>query len=226
MTPRNTGLSSLSRPRLRTLTYEAVKRAILNMQYAPGEQLREQDLAKQLGVSRTPVHDALVRLEQEGFVEGEPFRGYTVATLQPEDVIEIFEMRKILEGHCARQAAVSLGPADLAHLRMIADAAEAATEAEDYARVHDLFTEFDDMLFAHLHNVRMRTLVGNLRDQIVMMGTLTVTLPGRARLSCREHRDIISAIGRCDAADAERAISSHIDSLRDSLLECLGSQSE
>lgn len=221
---RGSSLASIARPQLRALTYEAIKQAILDLQLPPGSQLKEQELARQLDVSRTPVHDALVRLEQEGFVEGEAFRGYVVATLQPGDVAEIFELRKVLEGHCARKAARQLNTQEFERLRNITQAAEEAVTQGDNAMCHQLFTEFDDVLFAHLENRRMQALLGGLRDQVVMLGSMTTALPGRASASCEEHRRIVAALERRDPEAAASAMSDHIDSLKASLLQALNEQ--
>jgi DNA-binding GntR family transcriptional regulator len=100
--------------------YEELKSAIVDLRLAPGEPLREATLADRLGVSKTPIREALTRLEQEGLVETTSFKGAVVTRYSRQDLVEIYELRELLENAAVRAAAQSMTEQDLARLERIA----------------------------------------------------------------------------------------------------------
>src|SRR5262250_908013 len=190
--------------------YEELKDAIVDLRLAPGEPLREATLAEQLGVSKTPIREALTRLEQEGLVETTSFKGAVVSGYSRQDLIEIYELRELLENAAARAAAESMPDADLDRLRRICRESRKLTKGGDAAGLAALISAFDDVLFDQVRNSRIRALIENLRAHLTRIGHLTEGIPGRIEASVDEHEKIVQAIAARDPELAERQMRAHI----------------
>ena len=201
--------------------YEELKAAIVDLRLAPGEPLREATLAEQLGVSKTPVRQALTMLEQEGLVETTSFKGAIVAGYSRQDLLEIYELRELLENAAARAAAASMSDADRARLDRISRESRRLRRAGDPAGLAVLVSEFDDVLFDQVHNTRIRALIQNLRAHLTRIGHLTEGIPGRIEASVDEHEKIVKAIAGRDQDLAEQHMRAHIRSVRDDQLRAL-----
>lgn len=161
---REESLSSVTRPSLRTLTYGAIKQAILDMQPRLATQLREPELHGQLRVSRTPDHGALLCLKQEGFIEGESFQSHVAATLARRIWLRFLRFERSWKGTaCAERRLVLTPPSLIVCKRSRSRRKRQATEG-DTGRCNQLFTEFDDILPGHLGNKRMPVILGSPRD--------------------------------------------------------------
>lgn len=137
----------IERARLSDSVYETLLEAILSGRLASGSIVSEVSLAKQLDVSRTPVHDALRQLAKDGLVEQRAGRRAVIATFSKEDVYDIFEMRKLLEGEAARRAATRIDRATLAKLRAFADDLKGNRKASDWmAKWIDFDEQFHDAI--------------------------------------------------------------------------------
>lgn len=202
--------------------YEQLKLAIVDLRLAPGDPLREAALAEQLGVSKTPIREALTRLEQDGLVETTSFKGAAVTVYSRRDLEEIYELRELLEIAAARAAAVSMTDQARARLEHICADSRTLSRTEDVERLTELLTEFDEVLFAQVTNSRIKALVDNLRAHLSRIGKLTTDIPGRIGNSVAEHDKIVEAITARDADLAERYMREHIRSVRDAQLEALG----
>jgi len=202
--------------------YEELKSAIVDLRLSPGDPLREATLAEQLGVSKTPIREALTRLEQEGLVETTSFKGAVVSGYSRQDLIEIYELRELLENAAARAAAESMSDTDRDRLRRICRESRTLTKGRDAAGLAALISAFDDVLFDQVRNSRIRALIGNLRAHLTRIGHLTAEIPGRIEASVDEHEKILEAIAARDPDLAERQMSKHIRSVRDDQLRALG----
>jgi DNA-binding GntR family transcriptional regulator len=194
--------------------YEEIRGAIVDLRLEPGAPLREAAIATQLGVSKTPVREALGRLEQEGLVEATSFKGAVVTDYSERDLEEIYELRELLEGAAARAAATDANEETLAALRDVVDRSRTARDAGDLAGLAELLGSFDQIVFEQVANVRIRSLIETLRAHLTRIGKLTEEIPGRVAASVEEHAAIVEAIARGDADGAERAIRMHIASVR------------
>ncbi len=201
--------------------YEELKGAIVDLRLPPGKPLREATLAGQLGVSKTPVREALTRLEQEGLVVTTSFKGAVVTGYSRQDLLEIYELRELLENAAARTAAESMGEEDRAYLDRILRESRKLTGAADTGKLAALLTEFDDIMFDQVHNSRIRALIENLRAHLTRIGHLTAEIPGRIEASVDEHEKIVEAIAARDPALAEQRMRDHIRSVRDDQLRAL-----
>jgi GntR family transcriptional regulator, rspAB operon transcriptional repressor len=201
--------------------YEELKAAIVDLRLAPGEPLREATLADQLGVSKTPIRQALTMLEQEGLVETMSFKGAVVAGYSKQDLLEIYELRELLENAAARSAAASMSDEDRTRLDRITRESRKLRSSGDGARLAALVSEFDDVLFDQVHNTRIRALIDNLRAHLARIGHLTEGIPGRVEASVDEHEKIVKAIAARDQDLAEQYMREHIRSVRDDQLHAL-----
>jgi DNA-binding GntR family transcriptional regulator len=194
--------------------YEEIRGAIVDLRLEPGAPLREAAIASQLGVSKTPVREALGRLEQEGLVEATSFKGAVVTDYSERDLQEIYELRELLEGVAVRAAATDADDETLAALRDVIERSRAARDRGDLAGLAELLGRFDQIIFEQVANVRIRGLIETLRAHLTRIGKLTEEIPGRVEASVEEHAAIVDAITRGDADEAERAMRVHIGSVR------------
>jgi DNA-binding GntR family transcriptional regulator len=193
--------------------YEEVRRAIIELRLKPGEPLREATMAEQLGVSKTPVREALARLEQEGLVETTSFKGAVVSGYSPADLEEIYELRELLEGAAARAAATSASEETLARLAALVAESRELHAKDDLEGLAELLGAFDLVIYEQVANERIRALIENLKAHLTRIGRLTEEIPGRVKASVEEHAAIVDAIASRDADEAERSMRRHIRSV-------------
>jgi DNA-binding GntR family transcriptional regulator len=189
------------------LVYAALRNEIRNGQLQPGDRLLEIEIAKRLGVSRTPVREALKRLESDGLVSfGQP-RGLTVTKLTHGQILELYAVREVLEGAAARFAAERAAPFEIDSLKQILaqhdDASTPAEAADANRRLHAA-------IVAATHNVYLQRMINVLTDALVLLGTTTYTMPGRIASGWKENAKIVACIERRDASAAEEAGRRHI----------------
>jgi DNA-binding GntR family transcriptional regulator len=206
--------------------YEELKAAIVDLRLPPGDPLREATLAGQLGVSKTPIREALTRLEREGLVETTSFKGAAVTGYSRQDLIEIYELRELLEIAAVRAAAESMPEQDRSRLTRIAAESRKLKDGKDAGGLAARLTEFDDVIFAQVRNSRIRALVENLRAHLTRIGHLTAEIPGRIEASVDEHQKIVDAVEAHQPDLAERRMSEHIRSVRDDQLAALARADE
>jgi DNA-binding GntR family transcriptional regulator len=195
---------------LKDSVYLKLRQEIVTATLPPGYVLREAELAARFGVSKTPLREAFVRLEKDGFVQIAPYRSAVVTGYSQQDLREIYEVRELLEGLCAREAAVSIATEDLAAVNRIVRDSAAAFEAGDTDRLTALLDEFDVVLYAQSRNSRITAMLENIRDHVTRIGRLTVAIPGRLGTSVREHQAIYEAIVQRDGPRAETLMRQHI----------------
>ena len=205
--------------------YEEVRQAIIELRLKPGEPLREATMAEQLGVSKTPVREALARLEQEGLVETTSFKGAVVSGYSSEDLKEIYELRELLEGAAARAAATSASEETLTRLAALVAESRELHARDDLAGLAALLGAFDLLIYEQVANERIRALIENLKAHLARIGRLTEEIPGRVKASVQEHAAIVDAIAAHDADGAERSMRIHIRSVLSDQLEAPGARS-
>ena len=190
------------------VAYWAIRDAIRTGVIGPGDRLIELDLAAALEMSRTPVREALRRLEVERLVENAPRRGYAVPTLTLDDLVEVFEIREVLEGLAARRAAQRMGPAEIDALRATVERMERAAEADDLTALSEASTRFHRLLRSGSRHARLPALIGLLGDAYQSLGAHELA-PERVLPAVAEHRAILDAIAGHDPDAAERATREH-----------------
>jgi len=199
---------------LRTKIYNKLKNAILNGVYKPGENLIEIKLAKQLGVSRTPVREALRQLELEGLVSSIPNKGVVVEGVTPQDVEDIYTIRKTVEGLAARWAAEKIKDDQLKEMKDILDLMEFYTLKDQTDKLSELDTRFHDIIFHACDSRPLESVLTNFHHFIQRARLVSIKATGRAVHSLEEHRSIYEAMEAHDPDAAEKAIIAHVESAR------------
>jgi DNA-binding GntR family transcriptional regulator len=200
---------------LKDTVYQQLRDDIVSGVLPPGAVLREAELAPRFGVSKTPLRDALVRLQKDGFVAIPPYRSAMVVGYSRTDLREIYELRELLEGACARQAASYISADGLAELARIVRASAECVAGGEVAdgradELTELLDQFDLVMYAQARNSRIDEMVGNIRGHIKRIGRLTTGIPGRLAKSVPEHEAIYEAIVQRDGAAAEALMRRHI----------------
>lgn len=198
---------------LKDKAYAAIKDAILTLTLEPGTPVVESDLAERLGISKTPVRDALQELEREGFVARIPFTGTYVTDVTTTDIIEVFQLRAVLEGLAARLAAQLFTDAELDQLAGDLSAAEAALEQGDLVLCSEKNRQLHHAIIDKAGNERLRLIIHNLDDHIRRFRVLSDQIRGQLDASVQEHRRILNALYEHDPAAAEEAMREHLFSV-------------
>lgn len=188
--------------------YRYIKSAIQRAQFKPGERLRETELAEHVGLSRTPVREALSRLQAEGLVTHDATRGVIVAELDYSMVTELYYMREVLEGTAARLAAQHASDVELSILDDHCQQYEALLS--DPNALPRSNRRFHETLYRCSHNRYLLNMVMVLHDALSLLGGTTLSDPERAAETLREHRAVVTAIRARDAEAAEQAMRAHI----------------
>lgn len=188
--------------------YRQLRQAIIEGTFAAGTRLREIELAQQMDVSRTPVREALRRLESEDMVSADGARGLIVTELSREMVRELYSMREVLEGTAAAWAARNATPVELAALRTIAD--RDATLVDDPARLAKNNHLFHQTLYRAAHNRYLLKSLSSLQASIALLGGTGLAAGKRAHFAVNEHQSLLVAIERHDARNAEDIARAHI----------------
>jgi len=197
--------------------YEFVKSRIISLEYRPGEWLKAQEIAKQLSLSRTPVREALGRLEQEGLVKRNGKWGYLVGAISFKEVSDLFKIRESLESLAALECMASADEATLADLSQTLEAASGHLAKGDEIRTRMLNREFQAKLARATGNKLLQQLLHTLNDRIWWVGSLHhKTRPARVAESLSENHDILTAIKSGDADAVRDAVLAHIRSSRES----------
>jgi len=201
------------------LVYDALRDAIWEGRIGRGERVREEEVARSLGVSRTPVREALQRLQQRGLLVNRVGRGLVVAELGKREVIELYAMREILEGSAARFAAQHATAPEIDMLyRLQRELAEAPDDALLLVKLN---RSFHQAIYDAAHNQYLTQTLGGLHDAMALFNAATFRAPSQRRTSDTEHRRIVAAIERHDPDQAEALARAHIQQAQRSRFEAM-----
>ncbi|WP_407519933.1 GntR family transcriptional regulator [Methylobacterium oryzisoli] len=190
--------------------YLRIKRAVIRGDLPPGSQITEQQIAAELEVSRTPVHEAVVRLENEGWLRLQPKRGLVIAALTAPEMRDVYEVLMGLEGMAVERLAAR--PADEpveAEIRAAAAAAEAALARGDLAGWAEGDDRFHALLVERCGNPILAGLARTVMERAHRARLLTLRLRPPPDSSNRDHREILAAIARRDPPAAKAALEAH-----------------
>ncbi|NWG04060.1 MAG: GntR family transcriptional regulator [Syntrophaceae bacterium] len=206
----------------REKVYEYIKSSILSGHLNPGEKLTEEHLAKTLGVSRTPVREALHKLESEGLIKTRRKRGFIVSRDSREEVEELFELRSILEGYTLRAISESISEEILHQLEKSIEHAEEALRRKKIEDVFKWNTRFHDTLHELVANkTRLHRLIVNMRKYVLRHRQHTLRYPDGGRRAVEGHRKILMALRLRDPDLCERVMREHIREAKDDALQSL-----
>lgn len=206
--------------------YAAMRAAIRDASFAPGYQASEQEIALRLGMSRTPVHEAAIRLQEDGLVRVLPRKGILILALAPDDMREIYDVIIAIEGRAAELVAALPDSERLAAARVLdahTDAMADAHEKGDLPAWGEADGAFHAALIEHARNGRMSRIIQAVNDQSHRARMLTLNLRRGLDASIAEHRKIIEAVRAGKPADALEAARAHRIRARDELLPILKS---
>jgi DNA-binding GntR family transcriptional regulator len=203
---------------LREVVCETLRAAIRKGILKPGERLMEIQLAEELGVSRTPVREAIRKLELEGYVIMMPRRGTYVANLSIRDVNEVFEIRTSLDSLASGLAAERITDEELERLQRLLVMIGEYIEKNDMEKIVETDTEFHDILYQASRNARLVGIIFNLREQLTRFRTTSMAYPGRLKETLEEHRRIVEAIAQGDVLEAQRVSEEHMEKSEHTLL--------
>jgi DNA-binding GntR family transcriptional regulator len=200
---------------LRERVYWYLRSAILSGSILPEGRLVEEVVAGELGVSRTPVREALHKLEREGLIEHFPNRGFAVARETEDQVAEIFEIRAILEGHILRIACESATDVFLSGLKSLLDKAERCFAESRIEELHRINTLFHDRIIHQVSGrVRLKGLVKDLREYVLRYRAVTLQVSGGAERTLKGHEKLILALETGDPDLCQRIMRAHIEAAK------------
>ncbi len=207
----------LTAPALYEQVAERLRSRIFAHELAPGGWIDEQALAKEYGISRTPLREALKVLASEGLVVLKPRRGCYVTELSEQDIDEVFPVMAMLEGRVAEEAARRITSADFARLAAIHDELERQAAANDADRFFEANQRFHTALQEIAGNRYLAQLIDDARKVIKLTRRDSLRLEGRLKQSLAEHREILEALRQKDAAQAGKHMHDHLLSGRAAL---------
>jgi DNA-binding GntR family transcriptional regulator len=196
---------------------EVIRQAIIDGRLGPGARLKEEELARELGISRTPVREALFLLQTEGLVDTAPNRGATVRIHGAEGLEDLYQLRALLEGYAARRAAARVSEDVVARLWSSCDRFDARTDGD----VRDLVKEnhfFHNTILEAAGSVRVADMVRKVIELPLVYKSYIWYSPEQRRISGHYHRQITKALGARDAERAELVMKEHVFEARDVLV--------
>jgi len=199
---------------LREAAYDAIKHRIITCVFKPGDYLNEAYVSAAIGIGRTPVHQAIDRLTQDGLLEVIPRKGIIVRPVSLSEAIQITDIRLLNEPYCARLAAERADNLDFAALRDILNRADAWTAVRNIEQMMLLDREFHIALARAARNAVLASILQNLHERSLRFWFISLNAPDHHREVQSEHRAIFETIEQRDADAAAKAMADHIESFR------------
>ena len=196
---------------------EVIRRAIIDGRLGPGARLKEEELARELGISRTPVREALHLLQTEGLVDAAPNRGATVRVHDAEGLEDLYQLRALLEGYAARRAAARVSDDVVAQLWASCDRFDARTDGDVRSLVEENHF-FHNTILEAAGSARVAEMVPKVIVLPLVYRSYIWYSPEQRRISGHYHRQITKAFGARDAERAELVMKEHIFEARDVLV--------
>ena len=190
--------------------YERIKSGIKAGKFAADERLVEEALAGELGVSRTPVREAISRLEHEGLVIKVPQKGAIVRRTTREEIEEIFGLRALLESYAAALATKKMSDVVMRRLQGMIEKSERALANGNIKEYIQLNTKFHDLLYRASESAKLYQMINLLRDALYEYRVMLLEMENMPQMSLRDHKDMFEAMLRKDAQEVERLVREHI----------------
>ena len=206
---------------LRDVVFNTLRQAILTGELKPGERLMEIHLANRLGVSRTPIREAIRKLELEGLVTMIPRRGAEVAQITEKNMSDVLEVRRAVDALCVELACDRITQEELNSLKQACEDFEIAVNTRDVKRIAQADVELHDIIVRATGNDRLIQLVNNLSEQMYRYRFEYIKDPSQHERLVEEHRIIYQAIVDKDKETASRAAKIHIDNQKKAIMRQL-----
>ena len=211
---------------LRDVVFNTLRKAILKGDLKPGERLMEIALAEKLGVSRTPIREAIRKLELEGLVVMAPRKGAKVASITERDLNDVLEVRKGMEELAIRLACERITPEQLDELDKVEKKFSNLIDSENLTELAEVDVEFHDIIYAATNNKRLIQLLNNLREQMYRYRIEYLKDSAVRRQLAKEHKYIFEALRTHDKERALRYVYVHIDNQQKAIIRSLNEEKE
>ena len=198
--------------------YRILKTGIVKKYLKPGTKLLEVKIAKQMGVSRTPVREAIRELAAEGFVKISPNQGVIVSIASIEDTQEVLQIRSVLEGLAARLATKVINGEEIKELEKYIEQMEYYANKDNALAFSKMDVKFHELILNICGNNRLIQIRKNLSDQAHRYRIRSLSIPGRLKHSLKEHQEIVKALKRKDSEQAGRSSQKHIENVLKNIL--------
>lgn len=206
---------------LRDVVFNNLRDAITKGELKPGERLLEKQLSEKIGVSRTPIREALRRLETEGFVEMIPRKGAMVAVISRKSIEDVLEIRAVLEALAARLACRNVTNEALTRLDVAREAFEEASRATDIETMSEADIAFHELIFSLSGNPKLVHLINNLSGQIQRFRVVYLKDKSYTNSIISEHIEIIEALTRKDENLAAEIAARHIENQKKAVINAI-----
>lgn len=204
---------------LRDVVFNTLRQAILTGELKPGERLMEIHLANRLGVSRTPIREAIRKLELEGLVIMIPRRGAEVAQITEKSMNDVLEVRRAMDALCVELACERISAEDLEKLRLACDAFAEAVKTKDVKKIAQADVKLHDIIVQATGNQRLVQLVNNLSEQMYRYRFEYIKDCSQHEKLIEEHRIIYESMVKKDKETASEAAKMHIDNQKKAIIE-------
>ena len=210
----------LSDPRpMREIVFEKIKQAIYEGALKKEERLVESTIAENLGVSRTPVREALRQLESEGLVKNYPRRGAVVQGVSIEDAIEIYDLREVLEGLMARKTCEKISDGEIRELKKILIRMRDSIDGEDFEHYLNLHHDYNQLLLNNCNNKRLISMINHIHEYLGSLRHITLMPMERREEAYREHVEIVTALEKGDSEGVETLARNHAANAKRAFLD-------
>lgn len=206
---------------IRDRAYFHLKNLILEGEYKTGDRLIERELAERLQISRTPIREALLRLESQGFVVTVPRKGVVVADISTEDVIEVFTILSSLEGLAVKLAAQKIDDETKKELKMWIQKIEDTLARGEEEEISNLHIEISDVLYKAAKSPKLYEMLVDLMDYIRAFADVSRRVEGREDEAMREHLAVLKAVYEEEAEMAEYLTKIHIENSKRAYLDAI-----
>ncbi len=204
---------------LRDVVFNTLRQAILRGELQPGERLMEIQLANKLGVSRTPVREAIHKLSQEGLVNMIPRKGAEVADISEKSLRDVLEVRKALEELAVQLVCDKITTEQIGELKSAGEEFKQALKGKDVMEIAEADVKFHDVIYQATDNEKLIQLLNNLSEQMYRYRVEYLKDEGVFPRLAREHDEIVELIEKRDKENASKAICEHIDNQINSVLQ-------
>lgn len=206
---------------LRDVVFNTLRQAILRGELKPGERLMEIQLANKLGVSRTPIREAIRKLELEGLVLMIPRKGAEVADITEKSLLDVLEVRRALEELSAQLACDRITEEEILELKVAAEEFKKVLKSSDVTEIAEADVRFHDVIYLATKNQKLISLLNNLREQMYRYRVEYLKKEEVYEQLIREHEEIIEHISRREKDEATRIVCQHIDNQMDTVMDVI-----
>ena len=215
--------SNVLHPSLREICYNFIKDRILDQTYPSGSKIDIDEIAKALGVSTTPVREAISQLTSEGLIYNIPRRGFYVSEFSPEYLEDIFDVREQLEILAVERATEKASKEDIEELKRLIEKYKASFNKKPWNKCYELDRQFHEKIAEISKNKMLINILREIGDTIQAIRTLHCKTLRDLEITLKEHTDILSGISSKDPNRAKEAMKIHLEHVKRDLIKLIGS---